>query len=367
MLLVFAYHFTILWHGMAPPDPVSQWYLRLISADGGMGTNFFMLLSGFVGYRLLMSHRINFREFLVRRFWRLYPLYFVLCLLYVCGALFFPHLSRLPSDTWDAFVFIVQNLVFLPGLLQVKPLMESAWTMSYIVLFYFIEGGAVALFERFRLSRPERCAALITAGLLWALAGDAGGWWAPRTAMFWFGMAFSEFPRGLPSEHTGAVKVTTAFLAGASFAAFWFVTKIAAGSHNVTAISNDLSITLLSAIALCAFVWVACFGPEWWKRVLSSRILRWLGAASYSYYLTHGFTVKAFQHGVLPALGAMGSSTFVFWSSQAVGLMTSIVVALLIHHLFEQPVMAGFTRSKDSTIINPDVGVASLPPAVPTT
>jgi peptidoglycan/LPS O-acetylase OafA/YrhL len=97
-------------------------------------------------------------------------------------------------------------------------------------------------------------------------------------------------------------------------------------------------------------VWVAYFGPEWWKRALSSRHLCQLGAISYSFYLTHGFAVKAFRFGVIPWLGATAAEPVVFWTSQFAALALAVFVARVFYALLEQPLskrtLALFNRVK---------------------
>jgi peptidoglycan/LPS O-acetylase OafA/YrhL len=298
-----------------------------------------MLLSAFFTYGSLMRGKRHFGEFLTGRLWRIYPLYLIMVLVYIGGCLVFPSMSKLPANLGAAAVYLVETLLFLPGLLPIRPLMDVSWTLSFVILFYFIAAGLAQLFRWWGLARVRRFTLLTLAALLWAFTGNVTGWWEPRTAIFWTGMALSEV--------IGAVTLTQARFAAAMRLSVWaaVITMLGAGLRTWMMMGRpDTGMVpflvlrfIITSVTLCAFVWVAYFGPEWWKRLLSGPQLTRLGAASYSFYLTHGFSLKAFRYGIFPWLGDAVRLEPVFWISQIAGLALAIAIARVVYAFVELP------------------------------
>jgi peptidoglycan/LPS O-acetylase OafA/YrhL len=176
------------------------------------------------------------------------------------------------------------------------------------------------------------------------------GWWEYRTAMFWVGMIVWEIVDEVSSKHVPwAVRMTGPATAIVILGAIGR-TALMLEKPDTGMIPLMLCRTIITAITLSAFLWIAYFGPVWWKRVLSADQLRRLGAASYSFYLTHGFAIKAFRFGVIPWLGSAAHLTVVFWIGQLVGLIASVAIAVAVHSMVEEPlanVASAYFRSPD--------------------
>ncbi len=338
MLFVFIGHFAPIWARLVPRNGSASFFLRLVYADATLGSSFFMLLSGFFGYGSLMRGKREFGEFMRGRLWRLYPLYLIMTAVYVAGAILIPKMSKLPGDPRHAAIFLLETLFFLPGLLPIKPLMDVAWTLSFVVLFYFIECAFSGSFKAWRVRRVARFALLLGAAAAWAAWGDFSRWWEPRTTVFWIGMALWEAIDGMSGHRqTWATRLVTPAV-GIAIGGVLLRTALMLDKPDTGVVSLMLLRAAITSVVLFWFVWVACFGPEWWKRLLSSSQLRKLGAASYSFYLTHGFAVKAFRFGVVPWLGpAVAGTESVFWMSQASGLVLAIMIARIVYRFVENP------------------------------
>lgn len=337
MLFVFMGHFSSVWEQLAPPSGAAHLFLRVVDADATLGSSLFMLLSGFFGYGSLRRGR-NFGAFLKGRLLRLYPLYFLMVSLYLVGCFVVPSLSKLPSDPSAAALFILENLMLLPGVFHMKLLLEVSWTLSFVLLFYFIEGVMVWAFRALGTARVWRFCVLSAGAVIWAWVGDHTLSWEPRTAVFWTGMALLEAVEWASTRGTkfGAALL---FLASVLFPACIVLrTELMIRHASVANISLPLWTFAVTSVALSSLVWTARFGPGWWKQQLSSNWLRSLGAASYSFYLTHGFTLKAFRFGIIPWLGAAASHPVIFWVSQVLGLTMSVFVARVIFVAVESPI-----------------------------
>jgi len=337
MLFVFLGHFGPVWSGQTHPTGAADFFLRLIDADATFGSSFFMLLSGFFAWGSLMRRTRTFRDFLRGRIWRLYPMYLVMNAVYIAGSLLFPAMSKLPAGRGNALLFIVETMFFLPGILHVRPLMDVAWTLSFVVLFYFVEGALASVFTRWGLSRPVRFAILVTAGVFWAVTGDSTGWWDRRTAIFWMGMALSEAVEGMSGARRALAVRLVAPAVLLTILGVWLRTDLMLRRPDTGPVSLLLLRTAITSVTLVSLVWVAYSGPEPWKRLLSGPLLRQMGAASYSFYLTHGFAIKAFRFFIIPWLGPAANASPVFWTGQVAGLALSVAIAKAAWLLLENP------------------------------
>jgi peptidoglycan/LPS O-acetylase OafA/YrhL len=337
MLFVFIGHFDSLWVGGIHANNSVGCFLRLVYADGTFGSSFFMLLSAFFAYGSRMNGRKPFREFLEGRFWRLYPLYLALMLVYLIGCVTIPKLSKLPPDPLHVALFIAGNLLVLPGILPIKPLMDVTWTLSFIIFFYFVEAGLARVFRAAGVSRFGRITFLTTAGILWARSSSIFGWWEARTAIFWCGMALWEVVDAMSGQRRQWAVRLTAPAAVITLLGIWCRTHVMLSEPQGGYAAVAFWVTLITSVTLSAFLWVANFGPGWWKQLLAAPLLRQLGAASYSFYLTHAFAVKAFRLIVMPRLAGAAMTPWVFWACQIGGLALSIGVALTVFSLVEDP------------------------------
>ena len=337
MLFVFMGHFGAVWRELVHPQGAAGFFLRVVDADATFGSSFFMMLSAFFVYGSRMRARKTLRDFLARRLWRLYPLYFLMTGIYLAGCLLIPNMSKIPPGGHNAALFVLANLLFLPGLLPIQPLMDVAWTLSFIVYFYFVEALLARVFQFAGVSRGGRIALLSACAVLWGTLCATRGWWEYRTGLFWVGMIVWEIFDGVGSKHGAWARRMT----GPATA----IVIIGAVGRTVLMIERpDTGIiplmlwrTIITAITLSAFLWIAYFGPVWWKRVLSTGQLRRLGAASYSFYLTHGFAIKAFRFGIIPWLGSAAQINVVFWIGQLGGLIAGIAIAVAVHSWVEEP------------------------------
>src|SRR5262249_16157843 len=143
------------------PGGAGGFYLKILDADATFGSSFFMLLSAFFAYGSRRRGTTSFRDFMRGRVFRLYPLYLIMTAVYLSGSLLLPRFSKLPADPAAAALLLLESTLLLPGMLPIQPIMDVAWTLSFVMYFYLIEAGVAALFRRLQLTRPVRTAILV--------------------------------------------------------------------------------------------------------------------------------------------------------------------------------------------------------------
>lgn len=130
---------------------------------GYAGVDMFFVISGFIICHAARNETSAWR-FMLKRLFRIIPLYYALTLSLFAVAFFAP--SLLKSASAD-FSHLIQSLLFIPyerpnGV--IKPLLFLGWTLNYEIFFYLI--FAVG----FKVSRRPEIFTLITVGIL-ALVG----------------------------------------------------------------------------------------------------------------------------------------------------------------------------------------------------
>lgn len=154
-----------------------QALVRNVRAMGHAGVDLFFLLSGMLIYGTLLRRGQSLLAFLARRARRIYPAFLAVFAIYVVIAPLVPSLDKLPET--GVVPYLLANLLLLPSLLPITPLITVAWSLSYEMFFYL---AAALVVRPCRLGhwpaswRVAALAALTTGLLAWfALHGGPVG------------------------------------------------------------------------------------------------------------------------------------------------------------------------------------------------
>lgn len=118
-------------------DTIYPWYLNNLFEHGARGVQLFYVVSAFT---LFLSHNIkiknasfNTKNFFIRRFFRVAPLYYV-------GILFFGFCEPLILENKINIDFgsLAFNMFFLNSFFPVKTIVPGGWTICVEILFYFL-------------------------------------------------------------------------------------------------------------------------------------------------------------------------------------------------------------------------------------
>ena len=341
MLRGFAASAVVLFHLL----PFEQKYLTgaTIMPDalvvGQAGVDIFFVISGFIVTTVSIDHAgrpLDSLDFLMRRFWRIYPTYWVyyavLVAVYLAAPGLINHSATRPPSLLDSFAL-------WPG--DAPPLLLVAWTLSFELYFYMVFAGLLCVIPRPRLG---------VALPIWATLVIVGR-------------------LGLPPHHTALMELVCnplnlEFIAGCAIA-LWaphsrrpiglllIVAGIAWGAmltRYVGPAAPFQNVGLRVAIFGCGAALVVA-GCAVWERPGITRVprfLRRLGDASYSLYLSHLLTIgvagliwrRAIQLIVLPA----STSVPIHMAALAWAFAASVGIGLLSYRLIETPLITMMKR-----------------------
>lgn len=110
----------------------------ILSKYGGLSVNLFFAVSGYVIAIVVTRPNFEVSGFFIKRFFRLYPLYWV-CLAVFAHTVYF----RGPSPR-ESLEFILYSATFLPTLEM--PYYDVAWSLQHEIFFYLVAAILVPLF-----------------------------------------------------------------------------------------------------------------------------------------------------------------------------------------------------------------------------
>jgi exopolysaccharide production protein ExoZ len=325
--LVFLVHYVGLIKPWIDGAPALLSLANAMQTIGNTGVDLFFVLSGYLIYGALMARRPNFFKFMSRRIVRIYPAFLAVFAMYLVLSLVFPAENKIPAGATQAAAYLIENLLLLPGLFPIEPMITVAWSLSYEMLYYLAIPLLIGLFRLRDRSAGWRVAFFLTAAgaiLIGSTLLDG----PIRLIMFVAGILLYE-ARFQTSKvwQNGAVGI--AALIGGLLATLLPVSGAAAG-----ALKAGLLFVAFFLFCRAGFAETRRALP----RALSWRPLRWLGNMSYSYYLLHGLALKA-AFLLLPHVLAKtaGSAHLTFWSLLPVMFAWSLIPPALLFLTIERP------------------------------
>lgn len=280
VFLVFLVHFATLMQPRMVGSPLEAW-ADALHTIGNRGVDLFFVLSGYLIYGSLIGRAQPFGRFLLRRVERIYPAFLFVFAIYLVLAVTGQGERLIPRDPTRAALYLGANLLLLPGLAPIEPLITVAWSLSYELFYYLtipLVVTGLALRQRSRMVRAFLFSA-IAAGLAGYCFFRAG---PVRLVMFVAGIVLFETIKGRrltpPNMSVVLFSVATAF-----------------GANLIPTLGSTgyMWKTMLLFVAFYALCFT-CFERPGTAlvRTVSATPLRWLGNMSYSYYLLHGLALK---------------------------------------------------------------------------
>jgi peptidoglycan/LPS O-acetylase OafA/YrhL len=308
IFLVFCTHFCEHFSPLMPRGTLPAAMASGLGILGHTGVELFFVLSGYLIYGIWMKPATSTAGFYRRRLLRIYPTFFVVFCLYLFLSLHPAAPAKIPTALGNAFGYVLANLLLLPGILDIAPLITVTWSLSYEALFY-VAIPAVMLGLRLRERPISSRIAILSAGFT-AIVGWClfFGWfalpalhWAPgsyhRMSMFAAGMlAFELSYRPSPWLVSALLALGAFFYVRLDGGSAWYA-ALSSWTNKPQALQSVALAPAFLALMLCALA------PGRLASTLSNPGLRVLGNVSYSFFLIHGLAVKALSLILVPTLG----------------------------------------------------------------
>jgi peptidoglycan/LPS O-acetylase OafA/YrhL len=334
----------VQWSGLE-----SHGYLKFFSS-GRWAVEVFVILSGFVITHLLLTRKERYDAFLIRRIFRIVPVYLPMMLL--GGATIYLALDALNFMPWagpdypDAkwlrslaraqeqhfFAQLIAHITMMHGLPSnsILPLADStflvqAWSLTLEMQFYLVAPFVVISMRR------KRSATLVIIIVFSLFIASLSGVFGER-----------RFPSFLPSEGHH-------FLLGIVTRLWWHRIQQVVRAPTLTAIvlfvGSGMSLTTRPALVWLAVVAMVAGRPaernSWSYAVFDlatlSRLAQWAGSRSYSVYVAHlpviqicsWAIVRNFQLSQWSGLLVVGFAS----------IAATLIAAELLHRIIERPMM----------------------------
>lgn len=325
--LVFGVHFGTLSAPWQRAGIDSAFWSTLHSV-GNAGVDLFFVLSGYLIYGHLMRRPPPFLAYIGRRAQRIYPAFLAVFVVYVALAVAIPGTGKLPADD-SLWLYLAANLLLLPGLFPMDPLITVAWSLSYEMFFYIVMPLLIVAMGLRRASRPGRAARLVALTVVALLAfGIAGG--PVRLCMFLFGALLVELPATWRAPGS-----TTGVIAGMVAIAAMGVPAPGSEAQALRTLVLGVGFVVLCRACLAGGGPALARAMSWWP-------LRWLGNMSYSYYLLHGLALHAFFATLARVDPTHGMhAAFMVVPAFAVTLLPSAVLFIVVERPFSLAVRSG--------------------------
>lgn len=323
--------FVVLFHiTNIVKEETGSLFLKNFFGFGYTGVDFFFVLSGFI---IFYTQWINFGQkdrtiyYLVRRFFRIFPIYWIITGFKLVTFLVYPTVAKSYETRFDV---ILKSIFLIPQ--QNLPVIGAAWTLSYEMLFYILT--AIFIFFGFRTG-VKSFLGWMAAILIFFAAGLLGETRLhsilglnfllnERNLEFLFGClaAYLVINQREKIKFPGVMVVTGILFFAASG---WY----AVSGGNIFSYSLFFGLPSLLLVLGSSVL-------EAQNRIRWPKIMVFLGDASYSVYLMHAMWVNAlllvvnhfhlFQRFPLVLIG--------------VGVAAGAVIGgCVIYYIFERPIM----------------------------
>jgi exopolysaccharide production protein ExoZ len=341
VLLVFCVHYHALFQRYLADASAAMRVSRYVGTVGHAGVDLFFVLSGFLIYGATIRRAAPFARFMRRRVQRIYPTFLAVLSLYLLLTVLFPAQSKIPRAVVPAAGYLVANVLLLPGLFTIEPIITVAWSLSYEFFYYLALPLLVAALGMRGWRRGSRAAFFL---VLFAFVVASPPWIGgarSRMGMFIPGILLYE-----AIESGAAVRWVGRW--GERIALLLAVAGLATASmlRPTSGVRLDLDLGFLHGAGLR----LVLLGPSFFlltlyafahagplRRAMEWRPLRYLGNMSYSYYLLHGVTLTAVglvaMHLAPPAPGR----TVVFLALLPVALIATFVCSTGLFLIVEKP------------------------------
>lgn len=351
VLLVFFVHLDSVFGVYLHPHSLMHAVFYFLGVIGNSGVDVFFVLSGFLIYGALIRKKVDFFQFMRRRYERIYPTFLSVFALYLILSAVLPSENKIHGTPIRALLYIGANLLLLPGMFSINPIITVAWSLSYEMFFYL----AIPLLIILGMMRhwTRGCRVLFFMGL--TAASIVSTFYVAGVHLqiltFVVGIllyeAISSHCVGPSLEWRGEILSILLFLASLVFVYFaqahpWslkFLANIQQRSATTRHSRSMLALYYFLAVSVPCFLLVlySLANDGMLKKLFSWKPLRYLGNMSYSYYLIHGLTLNAFAFLAYRVVPPTHTSSLFFSLMAFTAFLGTIVTSTMLFHFVEMP------------------------------
>ena len=339
VILVFFVHYCTLLEPLIPATTAGAgWFIGLREL-GNAGVDLFFVLSGFLIYRSCLARPLQARNYASRRIERIYPTFLVVLAIYVALMLAGVGENRIPDDFQKGAFAILQNVLLLPGILNIEPIVTVAWSLSYEAFFYIVSPCLVALLRMRRWQIQARLLFLtvLAMSILILRINDIS--WNFRLIMFIAGMIIHEVSLIDTKNTRFSWLADIVAVLGTVVALLMFTVLGRNRAISEGTLFDAWPAYLKFVILFFAFGYLTyrcLFTSGLAQRAFEAAPLRWLGNMSYSYYLAHSLAL----HIIFALIGAVGYdhvTTWNFFILLPFAFLATLILSAILFLTVERP------------------------------
>jgi exopolysaccharide production protein ExoZ len=259
---------------------------------GSAGVDLFFVISGFIMFYTTANRPLGTGEFYLRRFIRIFPLYFAVSSLAFLIARVAPFATRTFSPN---LIDYIRSILFIPYYTTtgqaatlliplVRPEVGQGWTLDYEVFFYALFGLSLFLPQRYRMrSLMALFGVLVAIGVVFRPSGAIFSTYTDSLLLeFVLGVVLGQV---LIRKWSNSIKIAGVLVLVSSA-----IASVAIQIFTTTSLPRVIGYGLPAASIVAIALWLetAELMPRW-------PFLLLLGDASYSLYLLHGFVLAVLR------------------------------------------------------------------------
>ncbi|MBZ8180246.1 acyltransferase family protein [Oscillatoria salina] len=335
-LLVVLFHLDQLSN-----EKLKQTFLFGIFKFGWAGVDFFFILSGFIifyvhRHELGIQSWQKFKKFWLKRWIRIYPVYWIVTLAVLGLLIFVPSLAK-AGDT--NLFFLLKTFLLIPQ--STPPLLDVGWTLILIIFFYLI-------FSLSYLLKPKIYLPLVAILLLGSLTQFVPDISIPAENP-WIGTIFHsmnlEFALGCLAAYLVVTyplrhRKTLLFVGAFFFIFFGLLLSygVIAEVQNLNILGIELGINRVFFSGIpCFIMLIGAASLDINKGTDVPNFVNYLGDASYSIYLIHSPIISALTQiaAKLNLVNLIGNSLII---NLPIGIV-SVGIGCVFYSIVEKPVV----------------------------
>ncbi|MGI8501548.1 MAG: acyltransferase family protein [Hassallia sp.] len=300
---------------------------------GGSGVDFFFVLSGFIILYIHQSDigdRSKLKSFFIKRFTRIYPIYWVVLTLKLSASLFFAYD---PDTSQRNIIEIFKAYILFP---QSREILSSSflgvsWTLTFEIFFYIIFGLLIGL-------KPKLSFPIISIWLLLTFTHFLGIFDLSKDSLmlnFVLNEHNLEFFLGCIAAYIVSKYKIHQEMTLICLGAFLYTLGAINYYYKVVEISPVISFGIPSMLLV-----VGSTSLEMRRNVHVNEVLIYIGNASYSIYLMHGFFINNITKILLKVFPDISQNILIL---NTIGLIIGVIALLFgcaVYSYIEKPLLS---------------------------